>query len=228
MDKSSFNFIMNLILDREMAKTQPFDTYLAEYERWFIDNHYVFQSELSAIQSVIPPSGTGIEVGIGSGIFAKPLGITEGVEPSRVMRIKAMERGIHPIDGIAEELPFPDKSYDFVLMVTTICFVDDLEKSFSEACRVLKSKGSLINGFVDKNSPLGRMYLKHKDESLFYNEAVFWSTEEVYGMLDRTGFKTDITLQTVFGSLDSINNIQKPQEGYGKGSFVVIKASKRI
>jgi ubiquinone/menaquinone biosynthesis C-methylase UbiE len=211
-----------------MAKTQPFDSHLAEYERWFIDHHYVFQSELAAIQNVIPPSGTGMEVGIGSGIFAKPLGIKEGVEPSLAMREKAMERGIHPTDGIAEELPYPDNSFDFVLMVTTICFVDDLEKSFSEAGRVLKSKGSLINGFVDKNSPLGKMYLMHKDESLFYRDAVFWSTEEVYGMLDKTGFKINITLQTVFGSLDSIGNIQEPEEGYGKGSFVVIKASRSI
>lgn len=209
-----------------MAKTKPFDEHLAEYEQWFIDHSYVFQSELAAIQRVLPPAGTGMEIGIGSGIFAQPLGIKNGVEPSGVMREKAGQRGIYAIYGVAEKLPYPDKSFDFVLMVTTICFVDDIRKSFSEANRVLKDNGCLIIGFVDKNSPVGKMYLQYKDESLFYREAVFWSTEEVYGILKESGFKIESTIQTVFGTLNNIKQIQEPEIGYGKGSFVVIKAIK--
>ena len=209
-----------------MAKTFPFDTHLDDYEQWFIDNHYVFLSELAAIQRLIPLSGTGMEVGIGSGIFAEPLGIKEGVEPSPAMRTKAGERGILPVDGIAEALPYPDKSFDFVLMVTTICFVDDLEKSFIEAGRVLKDNGDLIIGFVDRESPLGNIYLRHKNENIFYRDAVFWSTDEVNGLLKETGFKNDLILQTIFGSLDSIREVQEPEKGYGKGSFVVIRATK--
>ena len=211
-----------------MAKTFPFDTHLDDYEQWFIDNHYVFLSELAAIQRLIPLSGTGMEVGIGSGIFAEPLGIKEGVEPSPAMRTKAGERGILPVDGIAEALPYPDKSFDFVLMVTTICFVDDLEKSFIEAGRVLKDNGDLIIGFVDRESPLGNIYLRHKNENIFYRDAVFWSTDEVKGLLKETGFKTDMILQTIFGSLDSIREVQEPEKGYGKGSFVVIRAMKSL
>lgn len=209
-----------------MARTKPFNEHLDKYEKWFVDHHYVFQSELTAIQSVLPSGGTGMEIGIGSGIFAKPLGIKHGVEPSRAMREKARERGIHPVDGIAEKLPYPDKSFDFALMVTTICFVDDISKSFSEAHRVLKNNGYLIIGFVDDNSPVGKMYLQYKDESLFYKDAVFWNTEEVYGILKESGFKIESTLQTVFGTLDRIKQVQEPEKGYGKGSFVVIKARK--
>lgn len=209
-----------------MVKTKPFNEHLDKYEKWFVDHHYVFQSELTAIKRVLPSVGTGMEIGIGSGIFAKPLGIKHGVEPSRAMREKAKERGIHPVNGIAEELPYPDKSYDFALMVTTICFVDDIRKSFSEANRVLKDNGYLIIGFVDDNSPVGKMYLQYKDESLFYKDAVFWNTEEVYGLLKESGFKIESTLQTVFGTLEKIKQLQEPEKGYGKGSFVVIKARK--
>jgi hypothetical protein len=51
-----------------MAKTNPFDEHLAEYEQWFIDSHFVFQSELPAIQKVMPAKCNGIEIGVGSGI----------------------------------------------------------------------------------------------------------------------------------------------------------------
>jgi ubiquinone/menaquinone biosynthesis C-methylase UbiE len=209
-----------------VAKTKPFDEHLEEYEQWFVDHHYVFQSELAAIQSVLPSSGRGMEIGIGSGIFAEPLGIKNGVEPSRAMREKARKRGLDPTDGVAEKLPYPDKSYDFALMVTTICFVDNIQKSFSEANRVLKNNGYLIIGFVDKNSPVGKLYLQYKNESLFYKEAVFLSTEEVYNILKDSGFEIESTVQTVFGTLDTINKIQEPENGYGKGSFIVIKAIK--
>ncbi len=207
-----------------MAKTKPFDEHLVDYEQWFFDNHYVFESELEAIRRVIPATGKGIEIGIGSGVFAAPLGIKEGVEPSKAMREKAAERGLRVIDGVAEKLPIIDKRYDFALMVTTICFVDDINKSFAEANRILKENGALILGFVDKESPVGKLYLSNKDKSIFYKDARFFSTEEVYRILRRNNFTVIDTCQTVFGMLNEINEIQEPENGYGKGSFVVIKA----
>ena len=209
-----------------MAKTEPFDEHLAEYEQWFIRNHFVFQSELAALRKVMPARGKGVEIGIGSGIFASLLGIKDGVEPSGVMREKSRERNINAIDGIAEKLPFPDKSYNYALMVTTICFVDDVLKSFHETHRILKKNGKFIIGFVDKNSPVGRIYLKNKNKNIFYKDAIFYSTEEVIRYLLNASFKIDTTLQTVFGMLDTINEVQTPQNGYGEGSFVIIKAVK--
>ena len=209
-----------------MAKTKVFDENLNEYEQWFIINEFVYRSELEAVQKAIPKNKKGFEIGIGSGLFAKPLGIEEGIDPSSKMRKKARERNLKVIDAVAEDLPFPDESKDFALMVTTICFVDDIYKSFQEANRVLKQNGHLIIGFVDKDSPIGKFYLKHRNESLFYQNAIFFRTEEVYELLRKTGFEIKETYQTVFGKLDKIKQIQETLEGYGKGSFVVIKAKK--
>jgi ubiquinone/menaquinone biosynthesis C-methylase UbiE len=209
-----------------MAKTKPFDEHLAEYDQWFINNHFVFQSELAAIQKVLPAKCNSVEIGVGSGIFASLLGIKDGVEPSYAMREKAWERYINAIDGVAEKLPYPDESYEYALMVTTICFVDNVLQAFNEAHRILKKKGVFIIGFVDKNSPVGKIYLENKDKNVFYKDADFYSTGEVYKFLRKTGFKIDSTLQTVFGMLDTIKEAQLPQNGYGKGSFVVIKALK--
>jgi hypothetical protein len=56
----------------------------------------------------LPKSGTGVEIGVGTGRFAEPLGIRVGVEPSKAMRQVAQKRGIEVIDGVAQVLPFDD------------------------------------------------------------------------------------------------------------------------
>ncbi len=209
-----------------MPKTGPFDNYSDEYDDWFIINKYAFQSELNAIKKALPDNGDVVEVGIGSGIFAEPLGIKEGIEPSKAMREKARKRGVGVIDAVAEKLPYADQSKDAVLMVTTICFVDDIYKSFQEVHRVLKDNGHFIIGFVDKNSPIGKFYLEQKDKNVFYKDAIFFGTEELYEILKETEFKINNTYQTVFGKIEEINKVQNVLAGYGKGSFVVIKAQK--
>lgn len=211
-----------------MPETEAFDNHLKEYERWFVDNHYVFQSELNAVRKAIPLGKKGVEIGIGSGIFAQPLGITTGIEPSKAMREKAKTRKINAVDAVAENLPYPDSCIDFALMVTTVCFLDDIYQSFYEVNRILSTNGYFIIGFVDKNSPLGKIYLDHKDESIFYKNATFYSTKELLGILKNTGFEIKSVYQTVFGKLDEINKVQEVITGCGKGSFVVIKAKIKL
>jgi SAM-dependent methyltransferase len=210
-----------------MAKTKPFEENRELYEEWFIRNDAVYKSELKAIRHFIPEQGKGIEIGIGSGLFAKPLGIKDGIEPSEKMRELAIKRGLNVLNGVAEKLPFKDNEYDFALMVTTICFVDSPEKSIAEVYRILKHNSPFILAFVDKESNVGREYLKMKEKSIFYRDAVFFSTDELLSLLSQAGFKNFEIVQTVFGSLDDVENIQDFKPGYGDGSFVVISAKKQ-
>ncbi len=209
-----------------MPKTRPFEKYTDQYENWFEKNRYVYQSEINAIRVILHDFKNGIEIGVGSGRFAKPLGIKFGIEPSYEMRKIAQSRGIEVLDSVAENIPFKDCSFDLALMVTTLCFLDDEKKAFVEIYRILKPGGYFINGFVDKNSKVGRIYQKNKQKSVFYREAIFFTTEEVVKTLKETGFKDFEFRQTVFSTLDNINQIENVKEGYGEGSFVVIRAQK--
>jgi len=206
-----------------MPKIEPFEKHSAMYDEWFKKNSDLYDAELEAIRLLIPPPGAeGMEVGVGSGKFAAPLGIKIGVEPSDKMAAKARMLGINVYPGVAEGLPFSDGRFDFVLMVTTICFVDDVIKSFREAHRVLKPGGCIIVGFVDKESELGRQYADKRDKSEFYKDATFFSTQEVMGYLKKAGFGIAKIKQTLIpGELQ-----ETISDGFGKGAFVVIKGVK--
>ncbi len=78
------------------------------------------------------------------------------------MRRIALERGLNGVDGVAENLPFEDNFFDLVLMVTTVCFVDDVLKAFKECFRVLKNSGTILIGFVDRESTIGKIYQANK------------------------------------------------------------------
>ncbi len=209
-----------------MPKTGPFDKHLDLYEDWFVKNRYVYESELKAIRHLLPSRGEGLEIGVGSGLFAQSLGIQTGIDPSSVMIRKALERGINVKEGVAENIPFPDNSFDYALMVTTICFVDHVDHSLQEAARILKDNGVFILAFVDKNSPVGKEYLRMKEKSLFYKEATFFSTEEMTAALKKAGLQPEDTVQTIFGNLDQVKTVQNFEPGYGTGSFVVIRSKK--
>ncbi len=209
-----------------MPKTEPFDKYTNDYEKWFKENPFLFESELNAIRKVIPKGVGGIEIGIGSGIFATKLGIKDGIEPSTKMREKALSRNLDVKNAVAEKLPYPDKSRDFVLMVTVICFVDNVTKAFKEVNRILKDNGILIVSFIDKESPIGKAYEENKEQSVFYKDATFFGTSEVLDLLKKNDFNIEKIYQTIYGDVSNIKSAQKPLEGYGKGSFVVIKANK--
>ncbi len=207
-----------------MPKTEPFEQHADLYDAWFDRHQEMYAAELRAIERFIPAGkGDGLEVGVGSGKFALPLEIKTGVDPAAAMLKKAAAAGIKVFCGVAEFLPFADQSFDFVLMVTTICFVDDLVQSFREAFRVLRPGGFIVVAFVDKNSNLGRYYLERKEKSKFYREAEFFSPPKVLTALEMAGFRKFKVLQTLLGP----ETTAEIENGYGKEAFVVIKGMKR-
>jgi ubiquinone/menaquinone biosynthesis C-methylase UbiE len=201
-----------------------FDQNTIDYDQWFEKHQSIYQSEILAIQQAIPENKTGIEIGVGTGRFAAPLNIKFGVEPSENMSRIAEQRKIKVYRAYAENLPIDKATFDFVLMVTTVCFLSDISKAFSEVYRILKANGEIILAIIDKNSKLGRKYEKEKSSNKFYSDAHFYSTKELTALLQQSGFQNFQYWQTLTSLKET--EIEKPQKGFGQGSFVVIKANK--
>ena len=205
----------------------PFETHTDEYEEWFEKNQFVYEAELRAVKELLPTKGESIEIGVGSGRFAFPLGIRLGIDPSLKMAEIAVKRGIEVHEGIAEDLPFGDARFDFALMVTAICFMNDVKTALREAYRILIPGGVLVIGFVDRTSPLGKKYERYKAENKFYKEASFYSVDEIVSLMTGAGFGNFAFTQTIFRDLNEIDNTEVVKDGYGEGSFVVIRGEKQ-
>ncbi len=208
-----------------MPRIEPFEKFPQEYEAWFEKHSNLYDAEIEAVRKLLPPFKNGIEIGVGSGRFAVPFGITTGVEPSAKMAEIARSKGIDVINGVAEDLPLGNETFDFALMVTTICFVDDPLLSLQNIYRILKPGSCVIIGFVDRDSALGRQYEKNRLKSRFYREARFFNTDEVTGLLKKAGFSEVVCVQTLFGNdLEHMDTAVKI--GSGEGAFVALRARK--
>ena len=201
-----------------------FDKYYKRYDRWYDKNKYAYLSELEAIRKVLPTKGRGLEIGVGTGRFAAPLGITAGIDPSKNMIRLATQRGVDARRGYGECVPFRNAAFNYVAIIITLCFVQSPKKVLKESKRVLKKNGTLIIGIIDKNSFLGTWYQKKK--SAFYKKAHFFSVQEVTDLLKATRFNRFVYYQTIFKLPGTITSIEKPRKGSGKGSFVVIASRK--
>ena len=124
-----------------MARIAPFERHTQRYERWFAQHEAAYLSELRALRELLPNPGLALEIGVGTGRFAEPLGVAIGIDPSLRMLKHARRRGIEAVCAAAEALPFRHGVFDHALIVTTICFVDDARAMLAEACRVLKAEG---------------------------------------------------------------------------------------
>jgi len=209
-----------------MTELEAFDNSALEYDMWFENHKVEYALELKAIREFLPKDGDGIEIGSGTGRFTQPLEISLGIEPSEAMRSLAISRGVNVIAGTAVALPVVGGLYDFALLVTTVCFLEAPELAFNEVYRVLKAEGFIIVGLIDKESNLGKKYEEKKTESKFYKNANFHSVVEIKEKLKKSGFSNIECLQAILPGDTYDNDEPKVMQGYGKGSFVVLRAQK--
>jgi len=210
-----------------MPTIEPFERHTDRYDRWFESHRAAFESELAAVRSLLPgdESASAVEIGVGSGQFAAPLDVDLGVDPSPAMLERAHDRGIAPIRGVAEALPLRADSVAVALMVTTVCFVDDLDAALAEARRVLRPDGRLVIGFVDRDSSLGEQYQAKQASNSFYRDATFLGVQELREALLTAGFDDPSFAQTLFTDPTALDGTDRVESGWGDGSFVVVAAT---
>jgi ubiquinone/menaquinone biosynthesis C-methylase UbiE len=204
-----------------------FDNFALEYDQWYDLHPFAYRSEIEAIKRFIPSEGLGVEIGVGTGRFSVPFSITVGVDPSESMAAIARSRGITVHLAKAERLPFESEHFDYALMVTTLCFVENPQATLKEVHRILKPHGLLILAIIAKETQLGKAYEAMRSSNKFYAEAIFYSTQQVLDLLHQSGFIQPETCQTIFSNPESMTALDPIRNGHGEGAFVVIRSTKQ-
>jgi len=138
--------------------------FAAIYDRMLASEEKKF---LGAIRAEMLKDVTGnvLEIGAGTGVnfqYYQPGARVTATEPDPYMLDRAKKRASEARVAIelrqvaAEELPFPDASFDFVIDTLVLCSVSDPRKVLSEIKRVLKPGGELrLYEHVRYKNPIG-------------------------------------------------------------------------
>jgi ubiquinone/menaquinone biosynthesis C-methylase UbiE len=237
--------------DKQTKQKLSFDQYAGKYDAWFMENENLFLSELSVVAYFLDKPGRALSVGCGSGLFEyflqKKYGIqiTEGIEPSESMAEIARKRGMTVDIATAEEADLDTEAYDTLLFNGTPSYISDLDAAFEKAWYALKKGGKLVVVDVPKEGSFAMLYNLAKtlgtwDHSMlnnirpasvypieFVKDANWRSTLEKVDVMKNTGFGNYQFAQTLTTHpLYSNDYIEEAKEGYDKGNYVAICATK--
>lgn len=139
-------------------------------------------SRIDPIYWDIPDNVSVLDVGCNSGEFLKRLlagrkNVTvKGIDISEDAVKIAREKGLDVIQGDAEALPFPDASFDYVVLMEVLVHVHDPRKMLAEIRRVLKPGGVLLGSCPHKN-----MEMQMWDDARLHH--AYYTTEDAYALL---------------------------------------------
>lgn len=164
---------------------------------WYEEHPDLLAAEVRALRAV-DPGGRGLEVGVGTGVFAEALDAEVGLDPARAGLARARGRGIEAVQGVGEALPFPDGAFRRVLLLASLCFLDDPGAALAEARRVLAPDGALVVGDIPRDSAWGRRYQARADAGEgIYAGIALRTVDEVEALLAEAGFAPEERVGTL-------------------------------
>lgn len=213
------------------------------YDKWFETKRGSladwFEKELVLRIGKLKPGEIMLDIGCGTGHHIqffkakgiKVIGIDISIHMLRIAQKKLGKPNILCL-GRAEDLPFKEKSFDSVLLITTLEFLEDPLKALQETVRVSRDK--IILGVLNRYSLTG---IGRRISGLFhptiYKKAKFYSIWELIHLLVRVSkeFWIDwgsvltlpLSFQDKFRYIEGILSFKKNPFG----AFLVVRASKK-
>jgi SAM-dependent methyltransferase len=146
--------------------------YDSRFDPFLLDRRPELVPEFEAILRTAAPKKVGsiLDIGCGSGLYFPLLarraerlaGLDFSSEMIAAARGLVEKKGLTNVDlfvGSAEELPFPDESFDLVLGIDVLHHIPDLERALREVRRVLRPGGRFAS--VEPNVLNPMVFLAH-------------------------------------------------------------------
>lgn len=125
--------------------------------RWVGETEYALAARLLAPQ----PGDSLLDVGCGAGWFTRRAAaddlVATGLDPNAAWLDYARAHSspaLNWVEGDARDLPFADASFDHVLSIAALCFVEDARQAVAESVRATRRRFAI--GWLNRRSLLYR------------------------------------------------------------------------
>jgi ubiquinone/menaquinone biosynthesis C-methylase UbiE len=190
-----------------MTRERLFDNWPERYDQWFTTpvGELVRDYEKELIISLLKPQQGDkiLDVGCGTGVFTVDIleleAVVFGIDISLPMLTRAGEKlAGYPFFkalGTMSCLPFADSTFDKVVSITALEFIEDGRKALQELFRVTKKGGSILVATLNSLSSWAaqRRAKAKKGQSLLFEKVIFRSPDEINALAPFDGvIKTTI------------------------------------
>lgn len=188
---------------------------LPKFLNWAMSSSSLRQYRAGVVSDL---SGVGLEIGFGSGLnlpYYKNVTKLYSLDPSAEMRALAEQNVVDSlfvvehIGGVAEHIPLPDSTLDFVVSTWTLCSVANPKLALREIFRVLKPGGKF--SFIEHGKSSSALISKIQDLGTPISKCVAGGchlNRDIDGLILGAGFKVQ-NLDKFVQKLKPLNYIYK-------------------
>lgn len=205
MDKSQA--IRTAAIDHHHMLSDWFDASYKQAHKDRFTNEFTYgrskiDSALKETFASLPQGAAMLDVGCGTGeqlLLAQSMGlVVHGLEPAQGMR-EIAQRNVPDAeikDGVTTSLPFPENSFDAVIQIEVLRYLDrnEIHQAMTEVKRVLRPSGKVVITLVNRWALDGffvrqrwRQWQKGKEFSATNPHCEFFSPAEAVRQLEAAG-----------------------------------------
>jgi ubiquinone/menaquinone biosynthesis C-methylase UbiE len=219
-----------------MEKNELFDEWPEKYDEWFTTptGLLVKKFESDLLLNLLRPKSDEflLDAGCGTGVFTLDIlafgAHVVGVDLSLPMlsRAKQKTRGYHFQAVLADIsfLPFPKNTFDKVVSVTALEFIEDAKRAMQELFRVTRKGGRIVVATLNSLSPWAdRRKAEAKKGHPLFKKAFFRSPDELLALTPVKGvIRTAIHFQKGDGPAHAPElEMEGQKKGLKTGAFLV-------
>lgn len=184
----------------QKEKSRLFDEWPDEYDEWFTTpiGALVRKYEAELLLDLLRPRHGEIilDAGCGTGVFtldilawgAHLIGLDISLPMLRRSREKARGYLLQIVLGDMLSLPFPEGSFDRVISVTALEFIEDAKEAIQELFRVAKKGGTIVVATLNSLSPwASRRAAEVQKKQTIFTKAIFRSPDELRSLASVEG-----------------------------------------